>query len=244
MPNVRMVIEYNGSNFHGWQQQPGLRTVQSELQRVLSMVLKERIQYVLAAGRTDAGVHARGQVVNFQVSAVPDLERLKHSVSNILKGELAVLHVELVDRDFHATRCAKRKQYSYRIVNRKLPLVLDYGRAWQVGYHLDLEKMRLAASCLVGRHDFSSFRASGCNAATPVKEIFVSEIAASGDYLTYRVEGSGFLKQMVRIIVGTLVDIGRGRLDADMGEIIRACRRADAGVTAPPQGLFLDWVQY
>lgn len=243
MSNIRMVIEYDGSNFHGWQQQPELRTVQSELHRVLAMVLRQEIHCVLAAGRTDAGVHARGQVVNFHVETIPDLERLKQSVSNILKGELAVLDAEVVGDDFHATRCAKRKQYSYTIVNRKLPLVLDYGRAWQVGYNLDLEKMCQAASCLVGRHDFSSFRASGCNAATPIKEIFDSEVIVCNNNITYRIEGKGFLKQMVRIIVGTLVEIGRGRL-SDMSQILEAKQRTRAGLTAPAQGLCLDWVEY
>ena len=243
MPNIRMTIEYDGAHFHGWQTQPGLRTVQSELQRVLEMVLRQKIDYVLAAGRTDCGVHARGQVVNFHLPAIPDLRRLKYSVSNILKGELAVLGIDVVEDSFHATRCARRKQYSYYIINREVPLVLDYGKAWHVSYTLDREKMIETAECLLGKHDFSSFRGAACNARTPVKEIFASKILIDGQNIIYRVIGSGFLKQMVRTIVGTIVDIGRGRL-TNMQEILQARSRVVAGVTAPPQGLFLDWVEY
>lgn len=243
MPNIKLLVEYDGSFFHGWQEQPGLRTVQGELRRVLSLVLREEIAYVLASGRTDCGVHARGQVVNFHLAELPDLMRLKHSVSNILKGQLAVLDATVVSDDFHATRSAKQKQYGYTIINRAAPLVLDYGKAWQVAYPLNLELMREAAACLVGQHDFSSFRGSGCNSSTPIKQIYSSNILVSDPVITYQVVGSGFLKQMVRIIVGTLVDIGRGRL-VDMPNILASKNRQNAGITAPAQGLFLDWVQY
>ena len=243
MPNVRLVVEYNGSEFHGWQKQPRLRTIQGELQSVLQTVLREEIPYVNASGRTDAGVHAQGQVVNFPCQSVPDLHRLKHSISNIMKGELSVVRAEVVSDQFHATRDARRKQYSYTILHRDAPAVLDAGRVWHVAGPLNIEAMREAVGVLVGTHDFSSFQAAGCNSRSSVKEIFESEFTFDDPYLVYRVIGSGFLKQMVRTIVGTAVEIGKGTLGS-MQAILEARDRTRAGITAPAHGLCLDWVDY
>lgn len=244
MPTIRLIVEYDGSCFHGWQMQEGLITVQSELHRVLELVLREKISVVHASGRTDAGVHARGQVVTFVVSKVPDLHRLTHSVSSILKGALSVTDAAVVPDTFHPRRSAKKKQYSYTILHRKAPAVLDKGYVWHITADLDYEKMAEAASCLVGTHDFTSLRAAQCQANSPVKTILESELCLSRDYVVYRVVGKGFLQHMVRIIVGTLVDIGRGRLHSSMPEILAAKDRRVGGVTAPPFGLMLDWVEY
>jgi tRNA pseudouridine38-40 synthase len=243
LPNVRLVIEYDGSRFHGWQKQPGLRTIQEELQGKLSLVLREEIPYLLAAGRTDAGVHARGQVVNFPVASPPDLRRLIYSVSGLFRGELAVLRADLVPDDFHATRSSDCKQYTYTILNRPAGPVIDKGHIWHVSSPLNVEKMIHAAQVLVGAHDFSSFRAAHCNSRSPIREVFESEVSRDGCYIRYRVIGSGFLKQMVRNIVGTLVSIGLGR-GGSMPEILAARDRRHAGMTAPPQGLCMDWVEY
>lgn len=241
--NIKMVIEYNGSGFHGWQFQPGLRTIQSELEKTISMVLREPVR-VQASGRTDAGVHARAQVVNFECKGEVDLNRLSHSVSNIMRPELSVLSAEFVPLEFNARRDSVSKQYSYQILNRKTPAVLEKGFVWFVACELNIDRMREEAQFVVGEHDFTSFRASGCTARTPVKEIFESEVVADGEHLVYRVVGSGFLKQMVRNIVGTLVGIGKGSVSENMGTILEAKDRQRAGVTAPPYGLFLDWVKY
>ena len=245
MYNVRLIIEYNGAAFHGWQHQPGLRTVESELKRVLSLVLREEIRVVYAAGRTDAGVHAKGQVVNFLVSAPPDLRRLRFAVSSILKNDLAVLTADFVPLDFRARKSALARQYSYRIENRDTPLVLDHTRVWHVPMALDIPAMARAAEAVIGHHDFTSFRGTQCAARSPLKTVLESELVVTGTMLTYRVVGTGFLKYMVRNIVGAIVEIGRGLKPVDsMGAILAARNRRAAGVTAPAYALYLDWVRY
>ena len=240
-----MIIEYDGSHFCGWQEQAHATSVQEELHQTLEVVLREKIKVVHASGRTDAGVHARAQVVNFHVSQTPDLHRLGHAVSSILRGKVSVLSTEIVDDSFHSRRSAKRKQYSYRIINRPMPLVLDQGRGWYVPDRLDIQLMKEQAALLVGEHDFTSFRAANCDAPSSVKLIYESEITESGNSLIYRVVGAGFLKQMVRTIVGTLVGIGRGTLEPkSVLEILALKDRTKAGITAPAWGLYLDWVEY
>lgn len=245
MPIIKLIVEYDGAGFHGWQKQPGMRTVQSELERVLSVILRKPIGPLHASGRTDAGVHARGQVVSFRTDDVPDRWRLMHGVSHLMKGELAVVSVEVEADDFHPGRSAFYKQYSYRILNRAAPAVLDARRVWHVALPLNLEVMRLCAQSLVGEFDFTTFRDSQCTARSPIKTIYRSELDTVGDTVVYRVIGSGFLKQMVRNIVGSLVDVGRGRLKVDtFAGILEAKDRRCAGVTAPAHGLTLDWVSY
>ncbi len=246
MPKIKLIVEYDGSGFHGWQKQPGLRTVQSELEQILSVVCRQPVSPLHAAGRTDSGVHARGQVVTFKLSNVPDLRRLAQGVSHLMKGELAVLSAEVVDDSFHPGIDSTHKQYSYRVLNRPTPAVLDARRVWHISRPLDLELMRACASSLIGEHDFSSFQDSECCAKSPIKTIYVSELElAPGDLLVYRVIGSGFLKQMVRNIVGSLVDVGRGRLKVTtFTDILANKDRRTAGVTAPPYGLSMDWVSY
>ncbi len=245
MPNIKLVVEYDGSGFYGWQKQGELRTVQTELGRVLSIVLRTPIYPLHAAGRTDSGVHARGQVVTFKVQEVPDLWRLAQSVSHLLKGELAVLSAEVVDDSFHPGKSATHKQYTYSILNRPSPAVLDARRVWHVHRRLDIPLMQRCAQEVIGEHDFSTFRDSECCARSPIKTIYESELILEGDMLRYRVVGSGFLKQMVRNIVGTLVDIGRGTIAVQsIAEILPLKDRRKAGVTAPPHGLSLDWVSY
>jgi tRNA pseudouridine38-40 synthase len=245
MPNIRLVLEYDGTLFHGWQKQQGLRTVQTALHETLELVLREKIAELRGASRTDVGVHARGQVVNFLVEREPDLTSLKHSVSSLLKGEVAVLDAEIVPDDFNARYGAKCKQYTYAILNRRQPPVLDKNRVWHVSADLDLERMRAAARELVGEHDFRSFQAADCSAQSSVREILESELTGVPPCLCYRVVGTGFLKQMVRTIVGTLVDLGRGKSVCPSMEAILAARdRSKAGMTAPACGLCLDWVKY
>jgi tRNA pseudouridine38-40 synthase len=245
LPNIRLVIEYDGSRFHGWQKQPNLRTVQSELERVIRCVLREDISALIAAGRTDAGVHAKGQVVNFFSKSEVDLDRLKHSVSSLLKKDLTVLSAEYVDENFNSCRDAICKQYRYVILNRKAPAVLDYGKVWYVPMFLDVERMKIEAQRLVGTHDFETFRGARCSARTSIKTIFSSEIEQNQHYIVYKVIGQGFLKQMVRNIVGTLVGFGRGIINYKSIEDLLAERdRKKAGMTAPGYALCLDWVRY
>lgn len=245
MPKVRFVVEYDGSKFHGWQKQPGLRTIEAELERVLSMVLRERITPVYSSGRTDSGVHAKGQVVTFRVSEVPDLFVLGASVSNILRGELSVVAAEMVADGFRVREDAVSKQYTYTILFRNSPAVLDRGRVWHVTPKLNVDLMKEEAAALIGLLDFSSFRGAGCKSESPIRKIFESEVVLDGEYIYYRVVGEGFLKQMVRNIVGTLVDLGKNRLALkSIKDILAAKDRRQAGMTAPPYGLCLDWVKY
>jgi tRNA pseudouridine38-40 synthase len=245
MTNIRLVIEYDGGAFHGWQKQPGVRTVQQSLHQALERVLREKIRVVQGAGRTDSGVHARGQVVNFHVNGQHDLRRLRLAVSGILRGELSVVSAEEVDDSFHATRDAVEKQYSYQILNRDVPAALDYQRVWFVSSALNFGLMQEEAAELLGRHDFSSFRASDCTARSSEREITHSAISKEGDLITYTVRGKGFLKHMVRNIVGTLVKISSERFKTPaIKEILEARDRKCAGPKAPAYGLCLDWVRY
>lgn len=243
MPNIKLVLEYNGSGFHGWQIQPGLRTIQSEVHSALETVLRTKIKHVQASGRTDEGVHAKAQVVNFYVDETPDLIRLKRSVSSLLKGEVSVVGVEIVDDSFHSLRDSKQKFYRYSIYHADVPPVLRHGQVWLVNADLDIAKMQRAAKQLEGEHDFESFRCSGCTAKSTIKTIHSSEIISEPPYLYYEVKGSGFLKQMVRVIVGTLVMIGKGA-EVTIPEILDAKDRKEAGPTAPPYGLCLEKVTY
>ena len=245
MRQIRLIVEYNGSRFHGWQKQPGLRTIQSELEQTISIVLRSASGPLHAAGRTDAGVHARGQVVTFRTEQEVDLYRLANGVSHLMKGELSVLSAEFVPLEFHPGISSTHKQYSYRILNRATPAVLEAHTTWHIAPRLDLERMQSDALLLVGTHDYSAFRDSTCAASSTVKTIYRSYFERHGDVLVYYVVGTGFLKQMVRNIVGTLTDIGRGRIpDRSFAEILAGCDRRLAGVTAPPHGLTMDWVGY
>jgi tRNA pseudouridine38-40 synthase len=245
MKQIKLVVEYNGRGFHGWQKQPGLRTVQGELERVITTVLRHPSGSLRAAGRTDAGVHARGQVVTFKTPQDVDLFRLANGISHLLKGELTVVKAEFVPLEFHPGISSTHKQYSYRILNRATPAVLEAHTTWHIGNNLDIERISSEARVLVGTHDFSAFRDSSCTASSPIKTIYLSYFEMQGDFLVYKVVGTGFLKQMVRNIVGTLTDIGRGRIrDRDIAGILASRNRRLAGVTAPAHGLSMDWVSY
>lgn len=245
MPQVKIVVEYDGAGFHGYQKQPGLRTVQSELERVLTMVCREPVTSLRAAGRTDSGVHARGQVVVFNLANPPELRRIVAGVSNILKNELSVVSAEIVPDSFHPGIDCTHKQYSYRIMNRPAPAVLDARRVWHIGPFLDVDVMREEARVLIGTHDFSGFRDSECCAKSPIKTIYSISIERSNDMIEIKVIGTGFLKQMVRNIVGTLVDIARKRLErGTVATVLAAKDRRMAGMTAPAYGLCMDWISY
>lgn len=244
MFNVRLVIQYDGSRFHGWQVQPNARTVQAELQRVLRIVTKQEIRHVQSSGRTDSGVHARAQVCNFMLEKEVDLDRLKVSVSGILKNEVSVLKAEYVDLKFNSLRDAKLKQYSYTILNRAAPPVLDLGKVVHITRKLDPDILRELSKKFLGEHDFQSFRAADCCARTSVRIISSIELEVKEDYFIFRIEGRGFLKNMVRIIVGTIIDLAMEKLTLSIEEIFEQKNRRAAGRTAPAHGLCLEWVRY
>lgn len=244
MQNVRMVVEYNGEFFHGWQEQPNLKTVYSELKRALKIVLKQDIKGIIASGRTDAGVHARAQVVNFHIDNLNmDLRTLSYAISSIMRYELSVKYIDFAPLEFHATKDSIKKQYSYHILNRPNPPCIEKGLVWHIAKKLNVVTMKSEAKKLIGVHDFSSFRASGCTAKSPIKEIFDININEIDEKIIISIIGSGFLKQMVRNIVGTLVQIGKGH-HRDINEILEKKNRIYAGPTAPAYGLYMDYVEY
>ena len=246
LTTIKLTLEYNGAGFSGWQEQPGLRTIQGELTRVLSTILRTPALSVTSSGRTDTGVHARAQVVTFQTTAdCSNLDRLAHSITSLLKGEVSVLEARVMPDDFNARFSKHIKQYSYRIYTRRSPPILDKDFVWHESRCKDLNSMKTAATSLIGQHDFTSLRSSDCTAKNPIRTILESELIELENELVYRVVAPGFLKQMVRNIVGTLVGIGMHRLGGrTMPEILMSKDRRKAGMTAPAQGLRLDWVKY
>lgn len=244
MPKIKLIVEYQGAAFHGWQKQPRDRSVQAELEKIASLVLREPVLGLTGSSRTDSGVHAKGQVVHFVVQQTPDLWRLQHAISNLMRGELAVLEATIVEDYFHARRDAICKQYTYTILHRSVPAVLDHGKAWHVPQKLDLPRLAKEAASIVGQHDFRSFQASGCQAKSTVRTIIESEISIKLPYIYYRVVGNGFLKQMVRTLVGTMIAQASGKIEPTLLELIELKDRRMAGLTAPAHGLCLDWVKY
>jgi tRNA pseudouridine38-40 synthase len=245
MPKIKLVIEFNGARFNGWQAQAGNRSIQAELERALTLVTRESPLEVVASGRTDSGVHARAQVVHVVLANMPDLEKIKVGVSGVLKGEVSVLAAEVVEDSFHARFSAHWKHYRYTIMNRVSQPTLDRGFVWYVPNTLDIPRMQAAAQSIVGLHNFKCFQAAGCAAKTTERRIFVSTIRSEPPFLYYDVIGTGFLKQMVRNIVGSLVEIGKGSAKfGSFAELIANADRKLAGPTAPAQGLCLIEVGY
>lgn len=240
----KLVIAYDGTGFRGWQLQPGRRTVQGELEAALLRLTGENVR-VYASGRTDAGVHADGQVIAFDLEREWEPRRLFLALNAQTARDLAVRSAEAVLPDFDPRRAARRRRYVYRIWRAYYESPFWRRYAWRVSFALDVEAMQQAAQYIIGRHDFSSLRAAGCDAETAVRHVFRSEIAVDGELLTYTIEATAFLRHMVRNIMGTLVEVGRGmRPAASIPALLEARDRTLAGATAPPRGLCLEEVRY
>jgi tRNA pseudouridine38-40 synthase len=246
MTTIRIVLEYNGTKFSGWQSQPSARNIEDELKKTLSIVCRYPISSVIASGRTDSGVHAYGQVAIFRLpdNHPFDLWQIQNGVSSLLKGEVAIVAIDVVPSDFHPRKKIEFKEYHYKIQTRRAPLVFSLGRAWHFPIALDTAKIQKGLVELIGEKDFTSFAAKDCQSASKIKKIYSAELRLNGSELIFVFCGSGFLKQMVRIMVGTLVDIGRGKITNSITEIINFKDRAYAGLTAPPHGLYLYTVAY
>lgn len=239
MKRVMLVVAYDGSACHGWQLQPGKRTVESELNYALSELLKEEIQ-VTGASRTDSGVHALCNVAVFDTASRIPGEKFSYALNQRLPEDIRIQSSREVAPDFHPRHCDSRKTYEYRILNREFPLPTRRLYAYFTYTPLDVEKMKRAAAFLVGEHDFASFCSASSSAVSTVRRIYRLTVEKEGDEIVIRVCGSGFLYNMVRIIAGTLMEAGRGsRKPEEMSDILAAKNRCAAGPTAPACGLTL-----
>jgi len=241
----KLVIEYDGTAYHGWQRQATDRSIQGEIEKALAVMTCREITLV-ASGRTDAGVHALGQVAHFtcktQITAVEFLKGL----NSLLPADIVIRSCETTSAQFHARYDARRKTYRYRILNRPVPSAVDNRFVWHLRQALDFDAMQAAAAHLVGQHDFKTFEGTGSPRSSTVRTIFKADLfREKEDGLIFEIEGDGFLRYMVRNIVGTLVEVGRDKITPGAFKTVLESRnREQAGATAPPQGLFLVSVEY
>ena len=245
MQRYRLTVEYDGGPFVGWQRQDNGPSVQAALEAAVAALSGEHCA-MQGAGRTDAGVHAMGQVAHFDLSKVWQTDRIRDGLNAHLgDAPIAVLAAQAVDDSFHARFSATRRQYLYRIVNRRPKLALEQGRAWRVPVPLDADAMHEAAQCLVGKHDFTTFRASECQAKSPVKTIDFISVSRRADDIEIAINARSFLHNQVRSIAGSLKLVGEGKWQlADTKRALRARDRSACGPVAPAHGLYLVKVDY
>ncbi|MBI3595936.1 MAG: tRNA pseudouridine(38-40) synthase TruA [Nitrospirae bacterium] len=251
MPNIKLVIEYDGSRYHGWQRQPGLPTVQGALEAAVATIAQQR-PTVIGAGRTDAGVHAQGQVANFKINARLTSAAWMRALNSLLPEDIVIVSAQKVSSRFHSRFSAVGKIYRYRILNRRYPPAIGRQYVWTVYSALDIRRMKSAAQVLLGKHDFSSFK--GANPSedrtkgkkrSAVCHLRRLDLVKRYDDLVITIEADRFLQQMVRTIVGTLVEVGRGRRGPrEMSILLQKKDRRFSGPTAPAQGLCLVEVKY
>jgi tRNA pseudouridine38-40 synthase len=242
--NIKVVLEYDGTNFAGWQQQAHGRTVEAELKRALREVTgKDHTVY--AAGRTDAGAHAEGQVVSFQTDGRLAPQRLVAALNARLPEDVAVLSAEVVPEDFHARYSARWRRYQYRYLDRPARPALERGRCWHVRGPLDIDAMSMAAKALIGKHDWTSFCSASEPPDTRVREMRSARVARHGDFVELELVAEGFLRGLARSIAGALAEVGRGNRPPEwVGQVLRARDRRQAPRTAPAGGLTLMEVIY
>jgi len=242
--NIRILLAYDGTPYLGWQTQPQGPTIQSILQDSLKIITGEQVT-VKGSGRTDAGVHALGQVANFHTLSTINPQAFARALNSVLPPTIAVIGADEVDVNFDAQFSAVNKLYRYRVFNSYTKSPFELKRAWHINTHLDVETISSVSSFILGNKDFSSFRAAGCVAKNPVRTVSRCDIGCDGDIISFEIEADGFLRHMVRNIVGTLIDVGRHRFSTDdFAAIVEARDRKCAGMSAPPHGLYLVRVDY
>jgi len=242
--NIKLTVEYDGTNYCGGQIQLNGESIQAALERAVSTFLRTPTR-VTGSGRTDAGVHALGQVVNFFSDKEFEPHRIRRGLNALTPFDITIKEVEIVADSFDARRDGRSRVYEYHILNRSTPSPFYLNRAWHVHEPLSVNAMREAIPCLLGEHDFSSFRAAGCDAAHPVRKVYANSLDQRGELLVYTIEATAYLRHMVRNIVGTLVEVGQGlRMAQSFIDLLEARDRTKAGITAPAHGLYLMKVRY
>lgn len=244
MRNVKVVVQYDGTDYFGFQYQPGVPTIQEVLERVLSRIVKEKVT-IYGSGRTDAGVHAAGQVISLRTAGSIPIDRVCVAMNSLLPPSIAVVEADEVDESFHARYSARSRAYAYDILNRRMPSALESRFSWHVKRPLDVEAMDRSAQSLVGVHDFSSFACADRDDGSPMRDMKQIGVTRYGEHVIVAMRANAFLRSMARIIVGTLVEVGlQTRPGSDIERILKAADRRLAGKTAPAHGLCLREVEY
>ncbi len=244
MRNIKLTIEYDGTQFGGWQKQPNHLNIQGEIEKAIQTVTGKEVE-LIGSGRTDAGVHAFAQIANFKIDTDFPLEKMAIAFNSQLKKSIRIKKVEEVEEDFHSRYHCHKKTYGYIIDNSEQGTAVYRNMTYHVPQLLDIEAMQKAANYLIGEHDFSSFKSSGTSSKSSVRTLYNAQVLKEQERVVIQLTGNGFLYNMVRIISGTLVEIGKGeKKPEEMKLILEAKDRSLAGKTLPPQGLFLMNVEY
>jgi len=244
MFNYKILIEYDGTDYVGWQSQNNGRSIQNSIEISIEKLISEKVK-IFGAGRTDAGVHAKGQVANFFTSKEISLDTIRDGLNQHLRSDsISILSAENVNKNFNARFSAKKRWYEYRVINRRPPLTLENKRAWCVHKQLNIDKIINESKFFLGKYDFDSFRSVDCQSATSIKTIDFFKITTNGENIIFTISAKSFLHSQVRIMVGTLIDIGKGLLKKSILEIINSKKREYAGMTAPAYGLYLKKIDY
>jgi tRNA pseudouridine38-40 synthase len=244
MKNIKLTIEYDGSNYCGWQRQKNGISIEDTVELAIKKIVNEEIK-IIGSSRTDAGVHARGQVANFITSSKIPVDKLPGAINSQLPKDIVIIDAAEVSKEFHSRYSSIGKRYSYRIINRKIPPAIMKNYVSHCPYILEFDKMLRASEYFIGTYDFSAFKSTGSSVKTSVRTINCLELKKENDMITMYIEADGFLYNMVRIISGTLIDVGRGRIPSEnIPEILANKDRKLAGQTAPAMGLCLEMIYY
>ena len=244
MRNVKMIVEYDGTDYSGWQKQPKRKTVQQEIETAIFKITKEKT-IVFGSGRTDTGVHALGQVANFKTDSKLTATQFQKGLNTVLPDDISIINVKEVPDKFHSQFSSKSKIYLYTILNRDYRSALLENRVWRVNSILNLKDMQLASQHLLGTHDFKVFAHSGIKVKSTVRTVRKVRFSRKKDIINFEIEADGFLKRMVRMIIGTLVQVGKERITPrEFKKILDSGNKNKYVYSAPPQGLFLKKVKY
>lgn len=244
MRNIKLIIEYDGKGFNGWQKQPDKLNIQGEIEKAIEEITGEIVD-LTASGRTDAGVHSLGQTANFKTNSNIPIEKFAKAINSKLKKSIVIKSAEEVDERFHSRYSVKSKTYRYIINNSENGTAIYRGLEYHISNPLDYKKMNEAIKYFIGEHDFKAFKASGTSSKSSVRKILDGEVRKEGERVIIEITGTGFLYNMVRIISGTLLEVGLGKLEpSDITKIIESKERQNAGKTLPAHGLYLLKVEY